>query len=388
MRIVIDATAAARQRAGVGRFARGILAGLGAIDAHNDYFLITTGKQRIQLSESELPASHRWLRLPVPERFARIAWQRTHIAPPPSTFVRNADVFFTPDFALPRRGSIPSILTVHDLSFLTHPECADDGLRRYLSTEVPRSIRSAAAVVAVSETTASALTALLGVSRSRIGVVPNGVDQQFSGAAPGKPAPDDAAPFGLPDRYILAVGTLEPRKNYMRLLKAMSLVTRRSRTGSAGYGTASPPLTLAIAGREGWLYEPIFREVARLGLGSTVRFFTDADDADLRALYRHARAFICPSLYEGFGIPPLEAMTCGVPVAASTGGALPEVLGDAALSFDPLDVDAIASAIERIVEDDTLRSCLRMRGYSRAREYTWERSAFAALGLFERVAAA
>jgi glycosyltransferase involved in cell wall biosynthesis len=381
MRFVVDATAAVRQRAGVGRFARGVLAGLAQVDAHNDYFLITSGKHRVTIAKDELPP-HQWLRMPIPERAARIAWQRTALAPPPTAFVRNARLYFTPDFALPRRIRVPSVLTVHDLSFLTHPECADAGLRRYLSAEVPRSIHSAAGIIAVSETTATAISTLLGVDRASIAVVPNGVDAQFARAAGTTAIQDSVPPFGLPTRYILAVGTLEPRKNYVRLLQAMSLLARRG--GKSGRNVVSP--TLVIAGREGWLYEPVFREAARLGLGTRIRFFTNADDADLLALYRHARAFICPSLYEGFGIPPLEAMICGIPVAASTGGALPEVLGDAAFFFDPLDVDAMATALERISDDDALRLELIRRGYARAKRYSWTQSGAAALALFERVA--
>ena len=208
---------------------------------------------------------------------------------------------------------------------------------------------------------------------------------------------DTPAPhhFGLRDGYVLAVGTLEPRKNYVRLLQAFaSLRKRLQAAGSRASGGPSihggagdGELKLAIVGREGWLFEPIFLEVARLGLERSVRFFSNATDSDLLALYRHAGAFVFPSLYEGFGIPPLEAMACGIPVAASTGGALPEVLGDAALYFDPLDTQAMSGAIERVLTDGACRLDLRARGFIRASEYTWDRAARAALDLFERVAA-
>jgi glycosyltransferase involved in cell wall biosynthesis len=390
MRVVVDATAAVRQGAGVGRFARGILRGLAACDAQNDYVLLTTGRARISPDGLPAPRRVRWRHLPIPERAARIAWQRLRLAPPPTLLAGRASLFFTPDFALPPLGRVPGILTVHDLSFLLLPDCADQGLRRYLSEAVPRSVRRAAAVVAVSQTTADALTTLLGVAPERIGVVRNGVDPQFT-----PPKEDErevlaewlAARFGLTPGYLLTVGTLEPRKNLVRLLQAYDRLRRSwpAVAGAGGRPGALPPLV--IAGREGWLFEPVFREVARLGLGRAVRFLTRVPDGDLVLLYRGSGAFVYPSLYEGFGIPPLEAMACGIPVAASTGGALPEVLGNAALSFDPLDITSIAAAMGRVLLDAPLREELIRLGTAQAAQYTWERAARDALALFERVAA-
>ena len=186
----MDATAAVRQQAGVGRFARGLLSGLSAVDGHNDYVLVTTGSARVIPEVSDLPARHRWLRLPISERLATIAWQRMRLRPAPADLVRGADFFVTPDFALPPVGRLPAAVTVHDLSFLVHPECADDGLRRYLERTVPRSVERASVVFAVSQATASALTARLGVAPTRIAVVSNAVDQRF------RPVRDEADPFG------------------------------------------------------------------------------------------------------------------------------------------------------------------------------------------------
>jgi glycosyltransferase involved in cell wall biosynthesis len=335
-----------------------------------------------------VPSLHRWLRLPVPERVARIAWQRVRLAPPPTLLTRHAGLFFTPDFALPPVGNVPGVLTVHDLSFLVHPECADQGLQRYLATVVPRSVQRAEGVIAVSQTTAQALTRMLSVPPERITVVQNAVDPQFIPATEAEQAvlPDLlAARFALRPGYLLCVGTLEPRKNLVRLLQAYADLRRR---WSRAAGSARAPVpTLVIAGREGWLYEPIFRELARLGLGRAVQFLTRVPDADLVHLYHGAAAFVYPSIYEGFGIPPLEAMACGIPVAASNGGALPETLDDAALSFDPLDITAMSRCVEQILTDEPLRDDLTQRGRKRAAAFTWEGAARAALSLFERVAA-
>ena len=394
MRIVFDGTAAVRQRAGIGRFARGLLRGLAEIDGQNSYSLVTVGRARIHPRDIVVPDHHRWIRLPLSERLARIGWHRLHLLPSPALLVPGASLFFTPDFALPRPGRTPSILTVHDLSFLVHPECADDGLRQYLTAEVPRSVRQAAAIVAVSRTTADAVATSLGIDVARIAVVPNGVDAMFVPLPVHCSEPSPPSRLGLRDGYVLSVGTIEPRKNYVRLLQAFAALRKRlSNAGRDGPLATSPRdrspdgnVMLAVVGREGWLFEPVFREMARLGLEHSVRFFGNASDSDLLELYQHAGAFVFPSLYEGFGIPPLEAMACGVPVAASTGGALPEVLGDAAHYFDPLDVEAMSAAIERVLTDDACRCDLRRRGFVRAGEYTWERAGRAALRLFEQVA--
>lgn len=394
MRIGIDATPALRQYAGVGRFARGVLSGLAGLDHRNNYTLVTTGKARFALEDTVVPDRSRWLRLPISERLATIGWQRLRALPPPTLFARGLSLYFTPDYALPPLGGVRGIPTVHDLSFLTHPECADVALRRYLSTVVPRSVREAAAVVAVSETTAAAVRAQL-PGGTPIHVVPNGVDPAFNAMRGGDRGEAEAAlidRFGLEPGYLLAVSTLEPRKNYVRLLQAFAQVRARIVRASAGDGVVGRegqrgPVRLVIAGREGWLYEPIFREYARLGLRDSVRFISRFDDRDLLLLQRCAHAFIYPSLYEGFGIPPLEAMAAGVPVAASSGGAIPEVLGDAALLFDPLDVDAMSGAIERILLDTELRDELIRRGTARAATYTWEASATALLRVFEAVVA-
>ncbi|MGH2410537.1 MAG: glycosyltransferase family 4 protein, partial [Chloroflexota bacterium] len=283
-------------------------------------------------------------------------------------------------------GRLPSVLTVHDLSFLLFPECADDGLRRYLEKIVPRSLGQASLVLAVSHTTAASLTNLLGVAPERIVVVGNAVDARFTpmtAVDAGEPQNRLAKAFQLQPGYLLTVGTLEPRKNLVRLLGAYAALRARW----ARRHTQRPCPILVIAGREGWRYEPIFREVARLGIGPSVRFFTRVRDDDLLALYRGAAAFVCASLYEGFGIPPLEAMACGVPVASSTGGALLEVLGEAAVRFDPLDIDGMSAVLETVLTDEDARARLITAGLVQARAYTWEGSARAALAAFNRVAA-
>ena len=175
------------------------------------------------------------------------------------------------------------------------------------------------------------------------------------------------ARYGLPARYLLAVGTLEPRKNLTTLVRAFARLRDRSEIDRA--------VGLVLAGARGWLDDPIFRTVQSLGLEDAVRFPGFIDDDDLPAVYQGAELVVFPSLYEGFGLPLLEAMACGAPVVASNTSALPEVAGGAAILVDPLDVDGMARAVAGVLGDEALRGRLREDGVARASEFSWETAA-------------
>ena len=224
---------------------------------------------------------------------------------------------------------MPVVVTVHDLALLRRPELFTPWVRLYGATAVRRVVRSAARVIAVSGFTASEVVVLCGVPEERVRVVPNGSGQPF--------VPDGPAAEG---DYVLAVATLEPRKNLRRIADAAARVGAELRVvGARGWGGVETP---------GWVGE--------------------VSDEELAALYRGARAFAFPSLYEGFGIPVLEAMACGAPVVTSSGGATEEVAGGAAVLVDPLDVEAIAAGIEEAV---ARRDELRPLGLERAHTYSW-----------------
>ncbi len=176
-----------------------------------------------------------------------------------------------------------------------------------------------------------------------------------------------AARYGLPPRYVLAVGTLEPRKNLTTLLAAFARLRRN--------GEVDADLRLVLAGARGWLEEPIFATVRSLGLEDAVRFTGFVDDDDLPAVYSGAALFVFPSLHEGFGLPLLEAMACGVPVVTSNVSSMPEVAGDAATLVDPRDGEGLAAAIGRLLRDEALRDRLREAGIARARQFSWEATA-------------
>jgi glycosyltransferase involved in cell wall biosynthesis len=260
---------------------------------------------------------------------------------------RAVDVLHCPSFRAPSRSPAPLVVTVHDLAVLRHPEAFNRWTRTYSHVFVPRVVRAARRVIAVSEFTKRELIELLGVSEERIRVVTNGVGDPF--VAEGARAEGD---------YVLAVGTLEPRKNLPRLAEAAR---------AAG-------VELRIAGAPGW-------GGARLN-GNGVRFLGFIPDDELARLYRGSLCVAYPSLYEGFGIPVLEALACGAPVVTSAGTAMAEIADGAAVLVDPRDSDAIAAGI---LEAITRRDELAALGPERARAFSWRSSAEATAAVYREL---
>jgi glycosyltransferase involved in cell wall biosynthesis len=271
------------------------------------------------------------------------------------------------DHVAPAWGPWRSVVTLHDLAFLLYPETHTAASRAYYAAS-GESVRHAQRVIAVSQRTASDAVRLLGVDPSRVRVIHEAASPAFYTRAHADLSPL-AARLGFdPARpYVLFVGTLEPRKNIPLLFEALAILRRHVEA------------QLVIIGARGWLDAPILAAHARSGLGDAARFVGWVDEDSLAVLYSHAGAMVLPSLYEGFGLPVLEAMACGAPVICSNAGPLPEVAGDAALLLPPQDPRAWADAIERVLTDSALRDRLRARGFHRLRSqsFSWERAAVA-----------
>jgi len=254
---------------------------------------------------------------------------------------------------------------------------------------VPASARRASHIVADSHATARDLVDLYGILPEKITTIHSGVSPRF---APYGDSIYEAnrrrhvlKQYGIGDApFVLSVGTMQPRKNHLRLVQAFARLSTPTET----FSLHSPLSTqLVIAGGKGWLYDDVVAEVKKLGIEDRVKFIGFTDDADLPHLYRAARAFAFPSIYEGFGLPLLEAMASAVPVVTSNVSSLPEVVGDAGIQVDPFDVDALANALNTALHDEAWRKQAIVKGLTRAVEFTWARAARQLLGVYERVLA-
>jgi glycosyltransferase involved in cell wall biosynthesis len=276
---------------------------------------------------------------------------------------RKPDLLHSIDHVAPAWGPWRSVVTLHDLAFVLYPETHTAASRIYYAA-AGESARKAARVIAVSQRTASDAVRLLGVDPARVRVIHNAVDPRF-GPRPREELAPLGGRLGFDPRtpYILFVGTLEPRKNVPLVFDALAILRRQV------------DVQLLVVGGRGWLGETIHAAHARSGIGEAAHFLGWLDQSELAVLYSHARVFVLPSVYEGFGLPVLEAMACGAPVVCSNAGPLPEVAGDAAVLLPPEGPAAWAEAIGRVVTDQRLAAELRARGMSRARAFSWQRAA-------------
>jgi glycosyltransferase involved in cell wall biosynthesis len=316
-----------------------------------------------------LPGIERRLtRLPTHRPAVRIVWEQ--MVQPWAMRRAGVDLIHGPAFVGPQTGGCPFVVTVHDLSFLLYPQGFRALNRFYLRTFTRLSVRHALRVIAVSESTRQDLIRHYDLSPAKIDVVYNGVDASF------RPLPNDRvsafrAARDLPERFILFVGTLEPRKNVVRLIEAYAQLP-----------PGRPPLMLV--GGKGWLYDEIFARVKAGNLASEVQFVGYIPAEELPLWYNAADLFVYPSLYEGFGLPPLEAMACGTPVVVSRASSLPEVVGQAGLLVDPTDVEALAIAMRRVLAEREEWEEMRAAGLAQARGFSWQTTASRTVDSYRR----
>jgi len=363
MKVAIDYTAAARQRAGIGRYTRSLIHALAQQDHTNSYTLYVPSDARYLGDASTFPNNFHITRAPLNERAMVTLWQRARIPFPIEIFTGGADVFYSPDFVLPPTRAKRKILTVHDLSFKRVPETAVPNLKWYLEGAVPRAVQRADLILADSDATRQDLIELFHPPLERVRTLYSGYDPLFRRVTDANELTRVREKYKLQRPFILNVGTIEPRKNLTRLIQAFAQLPARGE------------LELVIAGGRGWMYDEIYAAPQKFGVGGAVRFLGFTPDADLPALYSFAELFVYPSLYEGFGLPVLEAMACGAAVVTSNNSSLPEVAGDAALLVDAQDTDALVSAMRCLLEDTDLRKRLQEKACERAKLFSWEKSA-------------
>ncbi len=284
----------------------------------------------------------------------------------------NGELFHGTEHLLPRLD-MPTVLTVHDLIFERFPEHHKALNHQYLTRAMPLYVRRASRIIAISESTRRDLVEIYGTDPNKISVVYEAASPRFY-AQSSEAVTRVREQYNLPERYLLTVGTIEPRKNLTRLVDACKRVFDRDLADG-----------LVIVGGRGWLYEGFFQHLDELDWRDRVVMPGFVADADLPAVYAGASVVVQPSVYEGFGLPVLEAMACGAPVCASGISSLPEIGGGAALYFDPYDVDAIGETICELLKDEERRSVLSKRGLARSREFSWERTAAETVQVYDTV---
>jgi glycosyltransferase involved in cell wall biosynthesis len=302
----------------------------------------------------------------------RVAWEQLML---PGRLLGRCDLLHGLAFALPLAWPGKSVVTIFDLSFRRYPKHFNRGNRLYLTLATGLAVRRADRVLTISKHGRQEVVELFGVSPARVSTTYCAADERFHPLPPGEVQTFRRA-RGLPERFILYLGTLEPRKNVVTLLLAYSRLRADWR----------PAPKLVLAGARGWLFEDVFKTIDQLGLTEHVLLpgFVPADEQAL--WYNAAAVFAYPSLYEGFGLPPLEAMACGTPVVVSNATSLPEVVGQAGLLVHPTDDGALALALRQALEDDRLASDLRRAGLEQAAQFSWRRMALETLRCYEEVA--
>ena len=359
------------RRAGVSNYVEAILTHLGQLDRTNHYSVYTT--RGLGNEQLHLPPNFRVLpsRFPTINPRVRIPWEQ--LLAPILLRATRADLYHGVLNVAPLACPVPSVITIHDLAFLVFPQTFRGVNRTYLTWATKASARRARRILAVSEATRQEIIRLLGIAPEKVVVTHDAADARF---APPDPAvlAEYRRRAGLPERFVLYIGTLEPRKNIPTLLRAYAQIARE----------VDAPLL--IGGGRGWLYDEIFATAEQLNLGDKVRFIGFVPGEDLPLLYAAATVFAFPSSYEGFGMPLLEAMACGTPTVTSNVSSLPEVAGDAALLVDPRSPEALAEALRRLLTDTELRAELRQRGLAQARRFDWTESAARTLRVYEDAA--
>jgi glycosyltransferase involved in cell wall biosynthesis len=368
MIVGIDGHTIGHRHTGNETYAVNLLRAIQSRDGDTAYRIFLTPEG---LRSAKIPASDNFTPVQVPAS----AWRRFAVGLPIELRRHPVDVLHV-QYVAPWGIRSKLVTTIHDISYIHLPEQFDRLTRLRLERLFPATAHRAARVITGSQATKQDLMEHFGLPAQKITVTPYGVSPDY------RPVTDRAAlesalhALGLEGEYILYVGALQPRKNISRLPLAFDLLKQSEKIAEK----------LVIVGKKAWLYQDVLATHASLKHREDVLFLDYIPDADLPFVYSGARIFVFPSLYEGFGLPPLEAMACGLPVCVSSSPAMPEVVGEAGVFFDPLSIEAIAEAMHSLLKDPELCAELARRGPERAAQFTWDETARQTLRVYREVA--
>lgn len=380
MRIGIDCRAMQDSFiAGIGYYINYLLEYIDRIDTTNEYVLLFSDFRKSFLDNAPTfdYKSFSAVRLRVPNIFlSGISGTPISFIMPVEDLIGKIDIFHATNFLLPHCRHAKSILTIYDLSILKFKKFHPLPRRIVFSESRLRySANKCNAIITCSCRTKEDVVDILGVLPEKVKVIYGAISPEFKKIGNKQMLQDIMKRYSLPQKYIFYFGTLEPRKNIARLIEAFKMAKERMKD----------KYKLVLAGGRGWFCKDIFKTINRLRLGGSVMYIGYVPRDDLPFLLNGASAFVCPSFYEGFGLPPLEAMACGAPTLVSNASCFPEVVGDAALKVNPYSVDDIADGIYQILTDRNLRETLRQKGLERVRDYSWEKTARETLVLYNEV---
>lgn len=367
MRIGIDARLMYHQPAGISKYTWKLANALSRIDRDNEYLVFQHRKHTEALinqanfkRETLYTPAHNRLEQPL----LALELRRHHL-----------DLLHSTDFIPPLRSAIPSVITVHDLGFLHWPHFLTKDSAAYYG-QIDRAVRHAKHIIVPSQNTKQDLIGLLGVPGERVSVIYEAADGRYQPLPLVETRAAMRKKYGLPERFVLAVGTIEPRKNITGLLQSFHHLRTRYNVKDTA---------LVLAGKKGWLYDEVGVKVAELGLTDSVIFTGRVTDEELHELYVAANVHVHPAFYEGFGLPPLEAMACGTPTVVSNTSSLPEVVGDAGLLVDPNNFEELAVALHRLLTNPELHAEMREKGLRRAQCFRWHTAALQTLEIYKQV---
>jgi glycosyltransferase involved in cell wall biosynthesis len=367
----IDVSAAVNSRAGLGRYARSLVESMiQTLDSPPRLFYNRTVQAQVPSEWERIPQYSIGLGY---KPWRMMVWQGQLMRMSFKRLVPDAELFHATEHLLLPLRDVPTVMTVHDLIYKLFPQHHKRLNYLFLNAAMPLFVRRANAIITVSQASKNDLMRYYGTPDKKITVVHEAAAPHFR-VVPNYEGERVRAKNDLPERFLLAVGTIEPRKNLSRLIACLSRLRRYDRR-----------LELIVVGARGWLYQDFFMQIEELNLGDVVRLLGYVPDSDLPAVFRAATVYVMASMYEGAGLPVLEAMACGVPVVSSRESSMPELGADVPRYFNPYDVDNMTDVLASVLENDQLRAEMAAAGPERAARFSWERAARETLNVYRSI---